>query len=214
MNCLSVEKMAGKRFRRTTSMSHFAPNSANMAFDRSITQSATSASDSNNHYKVARPLVNDQKPANVHHNPHQEDIAIAESQEMTNLPNSSNNCGEQQEDIAIAKLISNSGLPTENIGVENVAYHPPLNMSHLVAYQMGLWCHANGNSALSSSNYNGAMNKQENHHHHHHHHHPVLSSPVDFLQVCFFCKRRLGNGRDIFIYRLCILILSLSISKP
>ena len=188
-------------------MSHFAPNSTNMALDRNSTQSVSPASNSN-HYKVARPLEMDQKPANLYHNPHQEDIAIVESQEVTSIPNSSNNYGVSCNPSYNLRPVSNPGLPTENIGGENVSSQPPLNMSHLVAYQMGLWAHANGNSVLSTSSYSGAMNKQENHHPRH----PVLASPVDFLQVCFFCKRRLGNGRDIFIYRLCVLFLSLSIS--
>lgn len=25
--------------------------------------------------------------------------------------------------------------------------------------------------------------------------------PIDFLDICFYCKRRLGHGRDIFMYR-------------
>lgn len=65
-------------------------------------------------------------------------------------------------------------------GVANPNFHEQLNPSHLVPYQMGLW-------AIKSDR------KKEN---------PAeLNNPVDFLDICFFCNRRLGHERDIFIYK-------------
>ncbi|MCO5556908.1 hypothetical protein L7F22_010463 [Adiantum nelumboides] len=55
----------------------------------------------------------------------------------------------------------------------------------LMAYQMGLWI-------KSSMNGSGKLLKEEEEQ-------PI--SPVDFLDVCFHCKRRLRHERDIYIYR-------------
>lgn len=53
----------------------------------------------------------------------------------------------------------------------------------VMPYQMGLWIH----NSLLLSHGNGKLEQ------------PI--SPVDFLDVCFLCKRRLRHERDIFIYR-------------
>lgn len=65
-------------------------------------------------------------------------------------------------------------------GVANPNFHEQMKPSHLVPYQMGLW-------AIQSDR------KKEDH--------AKLIYPVDFLDICFFCNRRLGHERDIFIYR-------------
>lgn len=70
---------------------------------------------------------------------------------------------------------------------------PPFQVHHpspLVPYQMGLWTHQHMDFVPRL----GPGSRQD-----------ICAeggiSPVDFLDVCFFCKRRLKHERDIFIYR-------------
>ncbi|KAI5067126.1 hypothetical protein GOP47_0017654 [Adiantum capillus-veneris] len=56
----------------------------------------------------------------------------------------------------------------------------------LMAYQMGLWIQ----SSMSHGIHGKLGEEQEG-----------AMSPVDFLDVCFHCKRRLRLERDIYIYR-------------
>eukprot|EP00250_Pteridium_aquilinum_P034572 c7770_g1_i1 orf=82-972(+) len=72
---------------------------------------------------------------------------------------------------------------------------PPLQVlppPSLVPFQMGLWTHNNFGfgSHLGHSSSFGKLGDSA-----------AFISPVDFLDVCFCCKRRLRPERDIFIYR-------------
>ncbi|MCO5603196.1 hypothetical protein L7F22_057343 [Adiantum nelumboides] len=223
--------MLGKRFRRTTSMSHLGPASPPPA---KVAEKALAATTPHSvPHKAARPLVfqahvsseNDAVEEwaadHVRHGGIDLNLpgcALASSEKQTPFVENEESCAvDHVNDMDMEGMVvslgcnnirsdgmtayccgalmgfsdtimmeGNQGMVHANGGMMMKSRYSSEEQApaSLMAYQMGLCI----KSSMSGS---GKLLKKKE----------EAMSPVDFLDVCFHCKRRLRHERDIYIYR-------------